>query len=286
MKIDNFALTMFQSCPAKYDLRMRQGWTARRRSAALGFGGALHEGLAEWYKTHDKVKALEAINKHWPHNTPTDDYRNLEKCVTVMIDYLRHYPSEMWNVVGFPENPMVECTFTLDTGLTLEDGEPIEYGGIFDGLIEMNGVVYVLEHKSTSQMGPSYFNQFKPNNQVTGYVWAAQHLSGGRVGGALINAIGVYKSSPTKFERTITSRSNEEIEEWLKNVRNTCQMIRDCEKRGVWPLHTPSCVQYGLCEFHSVHSLSSAKTRERLLEQDYVREPWSFEQRDDVKEAT
>lgn len=286
MKIDNFALTMFQSCPAKYDLRMRQGWTARRRSAALGFGGALHEGLAAWYRTHDKVKALEAIHNFWPANVPTDDYRNKAKCVEVMIEYLRHYPSEMWNVVGFPDNPMIECTFTLDTGLTLEDGEPIEYGGIFDGLIEMNGVVYVLEHKSTSQLGATYFNQFKPNNQVTGYVWAAQHLSGGRVGGALINAIGVYKSSPTKFERTITSRSSEEIDEWLKNVRNTCQMIRDCEKRGVWPLHTPSCVQYGLCEFHSVHSLSSAKTRERLLEQDYVREPWSFEQRDDTKEPS
>ncbi len=320
MKIDNFALTMFQACPIKYKLRMIDGWTTRRKGAALGFGGALHEGLAEWYRSSDKAKALMAIHEAWPANVPVDDYRTKEKCLSVMIDYMRTYSDEHFHIVGAPANPMVECTFTLDTGMklncrdcgdiagkwdgyaTVADGqvvivssgdncpncgqplEAIEYGGIFDGLIEFSGSVYVLEHKSTSQLGTYYFNQFKPNNQVTGYVWAAGLLSGRRVGGAIINAIGVYKSSATKFDRQITTRSPDNIAEWLNNVKNTCEMIVACERSGYWPMFTTSCTMYGQCEFHQVHVLSTETEREKMLEQAYVREEWHYEQRAGVKD--
>jgi hypothetical protein len=281
MKIDNFLLTMFQACPLKYKLRALEHWTARRKSAALGFGGALHEGLAAWYRTGDPRQALNAINNSWPDNLPVDDWRTKDKALQVMYDYMQRYSREPFKVVGVPDAPMIECTFTLDTGLTLEDGEPIEYGGIFDGLVEWDGSVYVLEHKTTSQLGSFYFNQYNPNNQITGYIWAAGKLSGQRVGGAIINAVGLYKSSPTKFERQITNRNKVQIEEWLQNVKHVCQQIRDCERRGFWPMHTPSCTQYGRCEFHDVHVLGTERERNAMLEMSYHREEWSYEDRDD-----
>jgi hypothetical protein len=320
VKVDNFALTLFQSCPIKYKLRMLDGWTTRRKSAALGFGGAIHEGLAEWYRTGDRVAAVRAIDAAWPSNSPIDDYRSKEKCLTVMLEYIKQYPQESFQVVGAPTNPMVECTFTLDTGMYLScincgpiagkwDGEykangsdvilldpgsdcpqcqaslePLEYGGIFDGLVDFSNNIYVLEHKSTSQLGSYYFNQFKPNNQVTGYVWGAGKLSGQRVGGAIINAIGVYKSGTTKFERQITTRSAHDIAEWLNNLQKSCELIRACERAQYWPMFTGSCTMYGACEYHSVHVLGSPTEREKLLEQDYVREEWVYEQRAGVKD--
>lgn len=322
MKIDNFALTMFQACPAKYFLRMKEGWTTRRKSAALGFGGALHEGLATWYKTHDAGKSLLAIDAAWPLNTPIDDYRSKEKCIKVMAEHIKNYGEETFSIVGAPDNPMVECTFTLDTGMYLscmdcgadagawqgkwivennqvgliavenhhlcpscgKPLEPIEYGGIFDGLTEFSNSIYVLEHKSTSQLGAYYFNQFKPNNQVTGYVWAAGKLSGRRVGGAIINAIGVYKVGATKFERQITTRSQSDIAEWLNNLQASCEAIRACERKGYFPMHTVACTMYGACEFLSVHTLSNLTEREKLLEQDFIREEWVYEQRAGVKD--
>jgi hypothetical protein len=119
MRIDNFALTMFQTCPAKYFLRMKEDWTSRRKSAALGAGGALHEGLAEWYKTGEIVKALLAIDEAWPNNLPVDDWRTKEKALRTMQSYVRNYPKESFKVVGYPELPMIENTFTLDTGMYL-----------------------------------------------------------------------------------------------------------------------------------------------------------------------
>ncbi len=302
MKIDNFALQQFQTCPAKYDLRMRQGWVAKRRSGALGFGGAVHAGIAAWYKTKDVDAAILAIDAAYPEGISVDDFRTREKCVQVMIEYTRKYPAEQFTIVGAPDNPMIEVPFTLELGLCVpicnECGfnhgptdspmcvqcgaalEPIEYGGICDGLIEFSGIPYVFEHKSTTQLGSSYFNQFKPNNQVTGYIWAAGLLSGQDVNGALINAIGIYKASATKFERQITSRSKIGIEAWKYNVQAVCGQIKLAERSGVWSLTTGSCTQYGLCEYHSVHVLENPKEQIMRLDTDYIKEAWDYELRE------
>ena len=320
MKIDNFALTMYQTCPSKYDLRINQGWTPMRRSGALGFGGAIHEGLAAWHRGEGLAKALYAIEASWPQNGPVDDFRTKEKCLTVMMEYARKYPSETFKVVQGPSGPLIEVPFTLDTGMylpcklsfikeriaefgvagscpgiPLEDDmcnvcggrcEPIEYGGIFDGVVEFSGSVYVLEHKSTSMLGSTYFRQFKPNNQVTGYAWAAAQMSGLPVGGAIINAIGVYKSGATKFERNITSRFPEEIIEWLDNVYMVCVQLKTSQLTNHWSKSTNACTLYGMCEYHSVHELGRENERQKLLEQQYIKEHWDYEQRGGTEVAT
>lgn len=278
LKVDNFALTNFQTCPAKYDLRIRQGWTTRRRSSALGFGGAFHEGIAAWYKTRDLAAALTAIATKWDDTVSVDDYRTKEKCIQVMIDYVKHYPQESFSVVGAPEHPMIEVPFCLDTGLVCDDGEPIEYGGIFDGLVDFNGQLWVFEHKTTSQLGSYYFDQFKPNNQVTGYIWAAEKLSGRKVSGAIINAIGAYKTGATKFERGMTARHAQDLIEWAENVRVVCNQIKRAEKEG-FSMSTAACTLYGKCEYHSVHVLSHPLERQKRLEQDYLIDAWDFEKR-------
>ena len=297
---------MHQTCPAKYDLRMNEGWTSRRRSGALGFGAALHEGIAAWYKTGSIEKAIVAIHTKWPDGMPVDDWRTKEKCLTTMVQYVKEYPPESFTVVGAPDEPVVEVAFTLDTGMFLPcercgipkgeitefyikqhicgvcgcPREPIEYGGIYDLLVEFSGHLYVVDHKSTSVLGPMYFNQFKPNNQMTGYVWAAQQMSSKKIDGAIINAIGVKKTGPTVFKREITSRSAEGIESWLKNLWHACCSIQHHKLTGYWPLNTSACTQYGQCEYHSVHVLESARDREKRLDMDYVREHWNHEDRD------
>lgn len=315
MKIDNFALTMHQTCPAKYDLRIRQGWTSRGKSAALGFGGALHAGLATWYKTHDLGQALLSIGDVWKDDQPVDDWRTKEKCITTMIEYSKMYPGEGFSVVGLADgNPMIEVPFTIEMdGLRIpfcgdwtdRDGtahegcgymvagflethcpkcggelEYIEYGGIFDGLIEFSSQVYILEHKSTSVLGSTYFNQFKPNNQVCGYIWGAGKLSGKKVNGAMVNAIGIYKTGATKFEREVTSRSDVAVNEWKKNVQSTCAEIRFHERHGFWPLRTMACTLYGRCEFHDVHVLEHDAERIKRLENDYIIDKWDYEMRE------
>lgn len=301
MKIDNTTLESFQTCPSLYFLRHKESWVPRSKSAALGFGGAIHLGLAEWYKTSSLDDALNAIEVGWPEGLPVDDYRTLDKAQKVMREYVDNYPHESWQVVQGGSGPLIEVPFLLNTGMYLdcrcgrvwssEDGittcpychilhEPLEYGGIFDGMIKHGGQLWTLEHKSTSVMGPLWSAQFHPNNQVTGYIWAAQEMSGQKLAGAYINGIGIYKTGKTKFERLPTARMPQEIDEWKRNVLATCNEIRKCELSGVFPMKTKACTLYGLCMYHEVHSLPLPEDRLRMLKAKYMVEPWDFENRD------
>ena len=297
MKIDNTALVAFQTCPALYFLRFKQGWAPRRKSAALGFGGGVHLGLQQWYEnelldTESRLKlGVAAMAEGWTPG-PIDDYRTLEKAVELLVLYSKQYPRENFNLVQGPSGPLVEVVFTLPlvdilTGeqLFCDDGEPIEYGGIFDGLVDSGGPAaqhYVLEHKTTSRLGPSYMYQFKPNNQLSGYIWAGWQLSGRKVAGALINAMCVTSGGKIEFRREITTRTEYDLHKWAKDVQATCNLIRRAERTNEWPRFTKNCTMYGRCEFHEVHTKGDPATEQRVLEQDYEIRHWSHESRDEV----
>lgn len=294
MKVDNFALTMHQACPAKYNLRIRQRWESRVKGGALNFGLALHAGLAEWYASRDLPKAILAIREAWNEkDVGIDDHRTLAKCEQVLFAYCRQYPHEQFKFVGSTDgSPIIERSFSLplvvpgtDTQICTFDGIPIEYGGIFDGLVEFGPTLYVIDHKSTSQLGAYYMNQFKPNNQITGYVWGAQQLSGRRVGGAFINAICITRGGNISFKRDVTTREPEEIARWCRDVQSTCNEIRRHELDGHFPWRTTSCTQYGLCQFHGVHVIADDATQKLKLEQDYIQREWNFEARDEAAQV-
>lgn len=306
MKVDNFSLEQF-TCPAKYDLRIRQGIVPIRKKPSLSFGGALHEGLAEWYRSGNEAKALKEIHAHWPEVMPSDDFRTEAYALKVMHAYVAEYPKEVWKPIQGAAGPLVEVAFTIDTGMYIEcqdcgaymaEGdetrgkcsncdaflEPIHYGGIIDVGAEWGDAVYVVDHKTTTVLGKDdstyYFLQYKPDNQMTGYTWALGKLTNRRLGGAIVNAIGLYKSGEVKFKRGITSRNQYEIDEWLVGVRERCNLIKRAERSGVWRLETSQCMNYGQCDYHSIHVLNDPVSRTKRVEQDYVRSTWDYENRD------
>jgi len=279
--IDNFALELYQSCPALYLLRIKRRLVPIRRKAALGFGGAMHAGMAEWYRTHDKVMAVKRIVEVWPQGMPADDFRTREKCVQTILDYCIEYPDESFKIIGWPDAPLIEKAFTIDTGMKCEDGEPILYGGIIDLGIDFNTLAYPVEHKSTTRLGDQWALQFKPNNQVTGYIWALKQLSTMKCNGAMVNGVGIYKASPTKFKRHLTSRSDTEIQFWLNNVRKVCNDIRRAEATGEWEWRTRNCTMFGQCDYHNVHVLGTEVEQEKRISTDYVISEWNHEERDD-----
>ncbi len=313
MKIDNYALTMYQKCPALYQLRHILRWQPRALSAALGYGKVIHSGLETWYSNIDLPNserlelAKQTILDKWPDNQPTDDFRNADKARELLERYSKEYPQETWkpllievpfayelgrwilhckncfrwnvpfNLEGAARNECATCMASL---------EPIEYGGIFDMLVEFNpgkyGTLYVLDHKTTSQLGKMFFHQFFISNQITGYVWGAQQASGRKVGGAIINALCTTIGGKISFDRSMTNRSEQDIEVWKDDVAATCNRIRMSELTGHWERHTDQCMgKYGLCAYHNVHILSDPAEQAQRLATDYIQDTWDFENRND-----
>jgi len=307
VKVDNFALEQF-ICPAKYDLRINKQVVPLRRKPSLSFGGAMHFGWAEWYRTGNAGAALKAIHEHWPEVMPSDDFRTEAYALKVMAAYIQEYPTESWKVIQGPNGAVVEQAFTIDTGMFLDcqdcefsytpktdlaagrcgncNGalEPIIYGGIIDVGAEFGDTLYVVDHKTTTVLGKEdstyYFLQYKPDNQMTGYIWGLRKLTNRKVGGCIINAVGLYKSGEVRFKRHITARNDFEIAEWLEGVRDRCNRIKRAERLGLWPLETSQCMNYGQCEYHSIHVLNDPVSREKRLETDYVRSEWNYEDRE------
>jgi hypothetical protein len=314
--LDNTTIETFTTCPAKYLLRIREGLAPKKVSSALNAGKVLHSGLEVWYKTGDLGQALQACKDKWDPTIVSDDFRNLEKILGTLVTYTKNYPTEKFKILGVDTgDTIVEDSFTLPTGMVLDmcpvchfdhakehtavreaylSGkcfncdlplEPIQYGGIFDLLVDWAGTLYVLDHKTTTQFGQYYHTQWKPNNQITGYVWGAQELSGRKVGGAVINVIAWYKASPTKFDRHITTRDAHDIVEWKENVRQIANLIHRANLLGEYPLVTKSCIMYGKCEYHMLHESSNPQVREGLKSMYYEHRPWDHERRDEVTPA-
>jgi hypothetical protein len=308
MKVDNSALSQFD-CPAKYDLRIRRQIVPLKRKVSLSFGGVVHTGLAEWYRTGNAKAALSAIADHWPDVMPSDDFRTKDYAMKVMAAYILEYPSESWKVLQGAEGAIVEQAFTVDTEMTLDcqvclgGKEPtrdisdkrctvcgsllerILYGGIIDVGAEFGDTLWVVDHKTTTVLGKEsstyYFLRYNPDNQMTGYIWGLKKLTNRRMGGAIINALGLYKSGEIRFKRHPTARNEFQINEWLRSVRQKCNAIKQCEREGFWRLETSQCMNYGECEYHSIHTLMDSVSREKRIEAEYMKSEWNYEDRDD-----
>ena len=315
MKVDNTMLLAFEKCPLFYKERIEDWWTSSFSSGALGHGGAMHEGLRAWYQgmkdglhIHQRSQAaLEAINDAWNPSHPIDDFRTKTRALQLMVEYIKKYPEETFQIL------QVEVPFCFPLGryilwckhcVTENDAyaggfyprslckfcgnalEEIEYGGIIDVITQFGGgsqsVLYILEHKTSSDLGPKYFIQWELHNQLSGYCWGGEQVSGKLVGGANVNVLCLTQGGNIKFDRRMLGRNPSQIEQWKNDVASTCNDIARAQRTGIWRKSTDQCQgKYGTCMFHSVHTLSEPDERRRRLETDYVKIEWNFEKRDD-----
>lgn len=302
--IDNTALADYMACPRKYFYGMVLN---RRRSGAtappLAFGTSWHAALEAHYKTGGNEAAVQlAILNSWQQHDRPDDHRTVERVLSCYHQYLDHWgdhatdTSRNGRTVGFPENPMVEIPVEIAW-----PGGAHPYTGKIDRIIEINGLYYVEDHKTTSQLGAQYFQQYDPNNQMMGYAWLAQKLTGLRIAGVRINALGVLKTQ-TKLAREIVSYSKERLEEWGRNYNawvyrlEDSYKIMDPEVYGLgapkepgdpdysmteeeamlvaWPHNFMACsAKYGMCQYASLCSFQPAR-RGYVLETEFQQKEW------------
>ncbi len=83
------------------------------------------------------------------------------------------------------------------------------YIGRRDRVVDWQGAIYVMEHKTMSQLGYTTFNRFKPNLQVDGYIYATRQKYP-TCHGCVVDAILVAKTKED-YARKIETRTDEEI---------------------------------------------------------------------------
>lgn len=306
--IDNSSSERFTTCSRSAEYYIVRRREVAAPAPALAFGKAVHSGLEIKYKYEltpaVKQRQLELVTKAFQDNpVPEDDHRTLDRAMDVIEKYDKKYPVELFDVATHPLTlePCVEMKFELPLGkievndwipvwttLNINDdqlklrwnGETqqhevyissiyVLWTGRIDMIVRMDGLLWVLDHKTTQMMGPQFFEDFKLSNQTVGYAWAAQQIMELPIAGLILNALCVRKptktGTPTEFERRRFLYDQEQIHEWHENMLVLVSDFIHHLARGYFPMETKWCFgKYGRCQYHDV-CCAPAKNRDELL---------------------
>lgn len=172
-----------------------------------------------------------------------------------------------------------------------------------DMLVELDGEVWVVDHKTTSQMGPTFVEQYDPHIQMQGYsVTVAkclpEILNGRPVAGTIINGLKASasifdkdgnlkplvkgeagtgrtgegrKTGNLEYQRVFVRMTEGRVNEWLLMYVDTVKtMMKHHEQRIIRP-NWQSCHSYGGCPYRDL-CRADPRNRERILQNVYSEE--------------
>ncbi len=290
LRIDNSTLEKFQSCPRSSKFYVIDRKTSPPSEPLLA-GGALHNGLEYLYKhgvhTDNVDGAIQESEKHFALYPEVDfTWRNPAMVNHALTQYAKTYHNnDAFDLVNHKGTDFVERSFEIELGcielnatipytqmfLCNEgDGKPLYirklycvWIGKIDLAVRDNVGLKVLDHKTTSMLGSTFYKQFEIGQQPLGYSWALQKILGEQCHGFIVNTI--YWRPPLKnqsfgrveFSRHPYNYTQEMISEWERDVMLSVSDFVSNMLRGGFPGYRLWCVgKYGVCPYHQVCTLS------------------------------
>lgn len=286
--IDSSMRSTFVSCPQKFFRQYMQHWALKQRSIHLRAGGAFAAGLDtarksfwEFSSTPNEAFALgaKALLREYGDAREEDIGTSPKSPDTMLLaleDYFREYGWQTDSIKPLRTASgkyAFEFTFALDIPGTRhpESGDPILYSGRFDMLGVYNNSLWVVDEKTTSQLGTTWAKQWRLRSQITGYCWAAQAY-GYPVSGAFIRGVSVQKTG-IKHGQAIEYRPKWQIDRWLSQlVRDTKRMVQ-CWEEGYWDFALDNaCTDFGGCPFAEV---CTSLNPDRWLSENFEKREWN-----------
>lgn len=299
---DSTSLGYLKTCPRLYYYQMIEGWVPKDESVHLRFGSEYHTAIENYDKAIAQGMSFDdavdvavwqmLVNiRDWDPDpsTKAGHYKNPLTLLQLVVDYFDHYRKDAFSTFILENGmPAVELSFrfALDWGPVAETkldvstdlqgvtkGQPYILCGHLDRVVTYQDDLYILDHKTTTTTpGPYYFNQWAPNNQMTLYTFAGQVVLGTIIRGVIIEAAQIKLQEPNAFVRGFTYRTDDLIDEWLRDLEYHLNAAEAFAEAGHWPMNDTACDKYGGCRFRDVCN-KNAGVRQRFLEADFVQLP-------------
>jgi CRISPR/Cas system-associated exonuclease Cas4 (RecB family) len=270
---DSTMLGTYLSCPRKYYWRAVENLVPLNEGKALSFGHAVHEALNTWYELWDVEAAIAKFHANY-EDSVYDTLRTHETGEKLLRQYAKEYPKEAFEILA------------LERGFELMLPNGLPYCGRFDMVIKWGEMYLVMDHKTTSRMGDSYMQQWRPNLQMRGYCWAAEQIFKVPIHGILINCL-YMTTKKIEFHRDIVPLERWEPQEFVEVASNLTTEIAikraltsrrladghdapDC--RRPWRPNWTSCTDWGHCIYRD---LCCTDQPERLIDGLFERKVWS-----------
>ena len=302
---DNTRLSAYKTCPRYFYFRHELDWTGEGTRYPLSWGGAWHEAMDHvWtamceYKSTDLDRvadeAYQEFLSKWCEDGQTHpDDASLEQADAWKVhnpnyaaDMLHEYVRARQGFFKRIKLLEVEKPFAVP----LDPEQPdLFYVGRMDKVFEMDGDIYVAEHKTTSLYAKAggfrvgFLDSFSPNSQIDGYLYAGHVEYGDRFKAVWIDAALKHKHVHDAFKFIPVERQFAQLDAWLWEAHYWVDQVernrdaaelRDGPYMAAWPKNTNSCVDFGqACQFQGLcKSFSNPAVAEKPM--DMVVDHWS-----------
>ncbi len=310
---DSTSLGLFKTCPRLYEYTMIRGYTSKAENLHLRFGIEFHQALQDYQTCrnenfpHDEAvwEAMFCLQQRLsasPLPDGTDEgfwrggnvkslekalkYKNLDTLRQLVIDYLDFYENDPAKTFIMADGkPAQELSFRFeldfepeasvvgDEGGTPIQAQPFILCGHIDRVVDFNGSLMILDHKTTSTtLGSYYFDQYEPHNQMSLYTLAGKIVLNTVIKGVIIDAAQILLEDENRFVRGFTYRTAEQLEEWQDSLCLTLGYAEACATQDYWPQNDTACDKFGGCKFRGICS-KSPQVRDKFLATDFIVQP-------------
>lgn len=260
--LDNTKATCYQRCPRQYYWRHMRHLVSGGYNIDLSFGQTWHKALEYIYLDKPEADILaqftDIYRPLFELNWPDSKKKTPDLGLKLLKDYIKRFNKDrQWTILE------------VEVALQVELASDLIACGRADLLIRERGEIYIVEHKTTSNI--NWFTH-KPNNQITGYITMAKIL-GHNIAGCIPNIVPClkkYLKEPTEFYRPKTYRSEEDCNEWIDMFRLTKTHIEQSIATGWFPLHTGECWR---CPYKNLCNTDS-KYLENVVKTDFEVNEW------------
>jgi hypothetical protein len=262
IRMSHSAINQGEQCPRKALFSRKLRLYPEIGSTAIRYGSGYHRGM-EGYYSNDRniVKAIEAAANYWKKPTIQKflpDYRTLDNLLTSLGQYNDRYAADNVKVIGMPEN-------TLTMEITLTKSEKTVYGAfsinfvvVIDLMLEIDGMIWVVDFKTTSVDLPYIVSKLRRLSQLMGYQFVAQdkipEVTGTfcyyhQLKASKSKKTGEYGELTIDFLNSPQIFGSHDFNQWRQYVIWSTHKLLVAEKAG-WPPEYASCYNFNrACEY-------------------------------------
>jgi hypothetical protein len=305
---DSTSLGLLKTCPRLYQYTMIDGWASPDESVHLRFGIEYHaalelfdrllaEGNSRETAIREMVRAIlvSTVEFHPDQDTKAGKYKNRKSLLQLALDYVDHFdPDPATTYLKTDGAPAVELSFSFpvdfgpqtqlrpvherdwDAADAAEENnsraQPYLLCGHLDRVVSFNRQLFVMDRKTTTTtLGPYYFSQYEPHNQMTLYTLAGRIILEAPIAGVIIDAAQIKLEEPNAFARGFTHRTEAQLNEWLDDLSLTLSIAEQYATQDYWPMNDISCDKYGGCRFRGICT-RDPHVRYNFLKSDFVQQ--------------
>lgn len=256
---------------------------------------------------------------HFTAYPPSDgEWRTLDHYCRVAELYMKEYPVESFEVKKQLANatsaehgsylygePLVECPFAIplqiidvhalsaftsetilydaegDTSLPYIGKVHVVWTGVIDLVAQQSdSSTIIVDHKTSSITGDSYFKGYELSQQFIGYAFAASQLLETSITKALLNVLACRKPTKTgkavEFQRRLYLYREDQLAEWPLSILSHVEDLLHRLTTGFFPMSTQWCVgKFGTCPYHDVCTVPEDQRMTVLFSNSYADNVWN-----------